>query len=122
MAETDRSRLRVRQCCSWFLRQRPRMVRPSYPERPAARQRNRRLAAAGAADTISEPPNPRCPMAALRTPLYDWHVAHKGRMVEFGGWMLPVQYTGIVEEHKAVRSAGGLFDISHMGRLSFGGA
>ena len=59
---------------------------------------------------------------ALRTPLYDWHVAHGGRMVEFGGWDMPVQYTSIVEEHQAVRTAAGLFDISHMGRLSFGGA
>lgn len=60
-------------------------------------------------------------MPALRTSLYDWHVAHGGRMVEFGGWQLPVQYTGVVAEHQAVRSAAGLFDISHMGRLSFGG-
>jgi aminomethyltransferase len=58
----------------------------------------------------------------LRTPLYDWHVGHGGRMVEFGGWDMPVQYTSIVEEHQAVRSAAGLFDISHMGRLSFGGS
>ena len=58
---------------------------------------------------------------ALRTPLYDWHVAHGGRMVEFGGWDMPVQYTGIALEHQAVRTAAGLFDISHMGRLSFGG-
>jgi aminomethyltransferase len=58
---------------------------------------------------------------ALRTPLYDRHVAHGGRMVEFGGWDMPVQYTSIVEEHQAVRTAAGLFDISHMGRLSFDG-
>jgi aminomethyltransferase len=58
---------------------------------------------------------------ALRTPLYDWHVAHGARMVGFGGWDMPVQYTGIVEEHTAVRTTAGLFDISHMGRLSFGG-
>jgi aminomethyltransferase len=57
----------------------------------------------------------------LRTPLYDWHVAHGGRMVEFGGWEMPVQYAGIVEEHHAVRKAAGLFDISHMGRLRFTG-
>lgn len=56
-----------------------------------------------------------------RTPLTDWHVAHGGRMVEFGGWQMPVQYTGIVEEHTAVRNAAGLFDISHMGRLIFQG-
>ena len=58
----------------------------------------------------------------IRTPLYDWHVAHGGRMVEFGGWEMPVQYTGIVEEHNAVRNAAGLFDISHMGRFLFHGA
>jgi len=58
---------------------------------------------------------------ALRTPLYDWHVSHGARMVEFGGWDMPVQYTSIVEEHHVVRAAAGVFDISHMGRLSFGG-
>jgi aminomethyltransferase len=57
----------------------------------------------------------------LHTPLYDWHVAHSARMVEFGGWDMPVQYTSIVEEHQTVRTAAGIFDISHMGRLSFGG-
>src|SRR3954464_1133654 len=58
---------------------------------------------------------------ALRTPLYDWHVAHGARVVEFGGWDMPIQYTTITEEHQAVRTAAGLFDISHMGRLSFTG-
>src|SRR5205809_3495739 len=57
----------------------------------------------------------------LRTGLYDWHVAHGARMVDFAGWDMPVQYTTIVAEHTAVRSGAGLFDISHMGRLSFGG-
>src|SRR5690349_869619 len=56
-----------------------------------------------------------------RTSLYDWHVAHQARMVEFGGWMMPVQYSSIVEEHHATRRAAGLFDISHMGRLRFEG-
>jgi aminomethyltransferase len=56
-----------------------------------------------------------------RTPLYDWHVAHGGRLVEFGGWDMPVQYTTIIDEHNAVRTAAGLFDVSHMGRLSFAG-
>jgi aminomethyltransferase len=56
-----------------------------------------------------------------RTPLYDWHVAHGARMVDFAGWDMPVQYTGIVEEHQAVRAAAGFFDISHMGRLLFQG-
>jgi aminomethyltransferase len=58
---------------------------------------------------------------ALRTPLYDWHVENGGRMVEFGGWDMPMQYGSIVEEHRIVRTAAGLFDISHMGRLSFTG-
>lgn len=57
----------------------------------------------------------------LRTPLYAWHVAHGARMVEFAGYDMPVQYTGVVEEHQAVRTGAGLFDISHMGRLSFSG-
>lgn len=58
----------------------------------------------------------------LQTPLHAWHAAHGGRMVEFGGWSMPVQYTTITEEHQAVRTRVGLFDISHMGRLGFDGA
>jgi aminomethyltransferase len=58
---------------------------------------------------------------ALRTPLYDWHVAHGGRLVEFAGWDMPIQYGTIADEHTTVRTAAGLFDISHMGRLSFAG-
>ena len=42
-------------------------------------------------------------------------------MVDFAGWSMPVQYTSIVEEHRAVRNAAGLFDIAHMGRLRFAG-
>ena len=57
----------------------------------------------------------------LRTPLYDWHVSHGGRMVDFAGWGMPVQYTSIIEEHLAIRSAVGIADISHMGRLRFEG-
>jgi aminomethyltransferase len=57
-----------------------------------------------------------------RTPLYDWHVAHGARVVDFAGWDMPVQYTSIIEEHQAVRTSCGLFDVSHMGRLSFAGA
>ena len=56
-----------------------------------------------------------------RTPLYDRHVALKARVVPFAGWDMPVQYAGIVAEHKAVRTAAGIFDVSHMARLSFGG-
>jgi aminomethyltransferase len=61
-------------------------------------------------------------MANLRTPLYDWHLAHKARMVPFAGWDMPVQYTSVIDEHKTVRTHAGLFDVSHMGRLSFAGA
>src|ERR1700746_2543036 len=57
----------------------------------------------------------------MRTPLYDWHVAHGARMVDFAGWDMPIQYTTITEEHQAVRSAAGLFDTGHMGRLTFEG-
>jgi aminomethyltransferase len=58
------------------------------------------------------------PTASLRrTPLYDEHVKLGGRMVPFAGWEMPVQYKGVSEEHKAVRTAAGLFDVSHMGEL-----
>jgi aminomethyltransferase len=57
----------------------------------------------------------------LRTPLHDWHVAHGGRMVDFAGWSMPVQYASIADEHNATRNAVGVFDISHMGRLQFFG-
>jgi aminomethyltransferase len=56
-----------------------------------------------------------------RTPIYDQHVAAGGRMVPFAGWEMPVQYTGIVDEHQAVRNAAGLFDVSHMGELEMRG-
>jgi aminomethyltransferase len=58
---------------------------------------------------------------AKRTPLYDLHVRLGGRIVEFGGWELPVQYSSIVEEHRAVREAAGLFDVSHLGRVELRG-
>ncbi|HET7420621.1 MAG TPA: glycine cleavage system aminomethyltransferase GcvT [Candidatus Dormibacteraeota bacterium] len=56
-----------------------------------------------------------------RTPLYDRHVALGGRMVDFGGWEMPQQYTSIRDEHLAVRKAAGLFDVSHMGRFRITG-
>jgi aminomethyltransferase len=55
--------------------------------------------------------------APLATPLADRHQALGARIVEFGGWLMPLQYTGILEEHRAVRSRAGLFDLSHMGEL-----
>jgi len=60
-------------------------------------------------------------MSHLHTSLYQWHVDRKARMVPLGGWEMPVQYAGIAVEHKAVRAAAGLFDISHMARINFSG-
>jgi len=56
-----------------------------------------------------------------RTPLYDEHIRLGGKMVPFAGWLMPVQYTSIVEEHQAVRNSIGVFDISHMGQFIVGG-
>ena len=55
--------------------------------------------------------------AQKKTPLYDEHVKRSAKMVPFAGWLMPVQYTSIVEEHQAVRKNVGMFDISHMGQL-----
>jgi aminomethyltransferase len=60
-------------------------------------------------------------MSNRRTALYPWHADHKARIVPFAGWDMPVQYAGVIAEHKAVRTAAGLFDVSHMARLSFAG-
>jgi len=57
-----------------------------------------------------------------KTPLYNEHVRLGARMVPFAGWLMPVQYTSIVEEHQAVRNNLGIFDISHMGQLIVDGA
>jgi aminomethyltransferase len=57
-----------------------------------------------------------------RTPLYEHHRRLGARMVPFGGWEMPVQYRGVIEEHLAVRNAAGLFDVSHMGEIVVKGA
>ncbi len=56
-----------------------------------------------------------------RTLLYETHLALGARMVEFGGWEMPVQYSGIIDEHNAVRNSAGLFDIDHMGQIDVTG-
>jgi len=56
-----------------------------------------------------------------RTPLHDRHVALGARMVPFAGWEMPVQYEGVIQEHKAVRADAGVFDVSHMGELEIEG-
>ena len=55
--------------------------------------------------------------ASKRTPLASVHESLGARMIDFGGWWMPVQYQGILEEHRAVREQAGLFDISHMGDI-----
>jgi glycine cleavage system T protein (aminomethyltransferase) len=61
------------------------------------------------------------PDGLRRTPLYDRHIAAGARIVPFAGWAMPVQYQGIIPEHLAVRSAAGVFDVSHMGQLEVRG-
>jgi len=56
-----------------------------------------------------------------RTPLYDRHVALGARMVPFAGWEMPVQYEGVIQEHRAVRTDAGVFDVSHMGEIEVEG-
>ena len=56
-----------------------------------------------------------------RTPLYAAHQKLGGKLIEFGGWEMPVQYTSIMDEHLAVRQAAGIFDISHMGEVTVSG-
>ncbi len=58
---------------------------------------------------------------AEKTPLYETHRQYGGKIVEFGGWLLPVQYEGILAEHRAVREKAGLFDVSHMGEVTVKG-
>ncbi len=63
--------------------------------------------------TLSTPP--------LKTPLYEEHLQAGAKMIDFGGWLMPVQYRGIMDEHRAVRNALGVFDISHMGQIAASG-
>src|SRR5579862_1291582 len=59
--------------------------------------------------------------APKQTPLYARHKALGAKVIDFGGWAMPVQYTGILDEHRTVRTACGLFDVSHMGEVTFRG-
>ena len=64
-------------------------------------------------------------MNLLRTPLHKFHVEHGGKMVDFAGWEMPILYSapgaGIIAEHIQCRTSGGLFDVSHMGRVAIKG-
>jgi aminomethyltransferase len=53
-------------------------------------------------------------MTAQQTPLYQWHQSNNGKIVDFSGWDMPVNYGSQIEEHHAVRQAAGMFDVSHM--------
>ncbi len=68
---------------------------------------------------MSQPEGGAAPLR--KTPLHDRHVALGARMVPFAGFEMPVQYTGVIEEHRAVRTAAGLFDVSHMGEFRLRG-
>ena len=57
-----------------------------------------------------------------RTPLYERHVALRSKLVDFAGWEMPIQYSGVVDEYRHVREAAGLFDVSHMGRVRVSGS
>lgn len=56
-----------------------------------------------------------------KTPLYEKHVALNAKIIDFGGWAMPVQYTSVIDEHRATRNAAGLFDICHMGEIDVKG-
>lgn len=56
-----------------------------------------------------------------KTPLYEKHLAQSAKIIDFGGWAMPVQYTNVIDEHKATRNSAGLFDICHMGEIEVKG-
>jgi aminomethyltransferase len=70
---------------------------------------------------MTEIPSSLAPSPLRRTALHATHQGHKARMVDFGGWDMPVQYRGLIEEHMAVRTAVGVFDVSHMGDIQLRG-
>ncbi len=72
-------------------------------------------------DGPADPPPPGPAEPVRRTPLWSRHVALGARMVPFAGWEMPLQYGGILAEHRAVREAAGLFDVSHMGEIAVRG-
>ncbi|MCA1993611.1 MAG: glycine cleavage system aminomethyltransferase GcvT [Coleofasciculus sp. S288] len=69
----------------------------------------------------SEAPKPEISPSLLRTPLFPLAVEQKARLTAFSGWEMPVQYSGIGQEHEAVRTSVGMFDISHMGKFALKG-
>src|SRR5262245_27290002 len=88
--------------------------RPRRSPRPMTERGAASTAGAAAADKGGEDPDAE---HLHETALIDIHRALGARLIEFGGWLMPVQYTGILDEHRAVRERAGLFDLSHMGEL-----
>src|SRR2546423_1434481 len=62
-----------------------------------------------------------CASMLKRTPFYDFHVSAGAKLVDFAGWEMPILYRGIIDEHEQTRNSGSIFDVSHMGRLTFSG-
>ena len=56
-----------------------------------------------------------------QTPFHKYHLDHGAKLVPYAGWEMPLLYSSIIEEHRQVRESGGLFDVSHMGRIRFSG-
>src|SRR5262245_11424379 len=100
-------------------------MRAGYLGRRAGADGGLGRARRGRSDTIAAElhrTDPRMPETTLlRTPLYDRHAALGARLVPFAGWEMPIQYSGIIAEHQAVRNAAGLFDVSHMGEFEVRG-
>ncbi len=71
--------------------------------------------------TATQPTTSPAPSTHRKTALNATHRAHKAKMVDFGGWDMPVEYSGLIAEHLAVRKAVGLFDVSHMGDIQLRG-
>ena len=100
----------------------PRLPHFAVNRQKAARKIIRSYAERPAADTLATPMSDLPATALRKTPLFDLHEQAGARMVPFTGWAMPVQYKGIVDEHHAVRSRAGVFDVSHMGRLFVNGS
>jgi len=66
-------------------------------------------------------PTTTAPAPLQHTAFHQFHVDHGGKMVDFAGWDMPLHYGSIIDEHNQVRRSGGMFDVSHMGRVRFSG-
>src|SRR3984893_11677072 len=100
----------------------PSQVRCRAGAKPAASPCYREISHFSVKDFIvSAPPDSVSPTALRRTALHGMHRRLGAKMVDFGGWDMPVEYSGITAEHMAVRTAVGLFDVSHMGEIQFRG-